>query len=135
MGKCILLIALFVTPCARPRTAFPAHVTDRRFEFEMAALTLANSADGFETARDSRMGLWEAPWPKGSREILGRYPSAGRYALVMGTEELLDAYVAGRLERSRHAPERFAGHALMWSATSAHIAGVIDCVYWQHKIR
>ena len=112
---CLHTLFLLASLCGAPRG----------FVAESFALTAANIADGFATARDSQVGIEEAPFPVGSRELLGRYPSGGRYALVMGGEQVITEIVSYKLEKSRVRAFRFTGHALMWGGVSVHLSAAI----------
>ncbi len=118
---CLNTLFLLASLCGAPRG----------FVAESFALTAANVADGFATARDSHVGLMEASFPVGSRGFLGRYPSGARYALVMGTEQAITEVACYRLERSRVRALRFTGHALMWSGVSVHLSAAI----WDRRLQ
>ena len=122
---CLHILVFVASLCGAPRG----------FVAESFALTAANVADGFATVRDSQVGLMEAPFPVGSRELLGRYPSGERYALVMGSEQVITEIVSYRLERSRARALRFTGHAMMWGSTAAHFGGFVWDAHLQVEIR
>jgi len=122
---CLNALFLLASLCGAPRG----------FVAESFALTAANVADGFATVRDSQVGLMEAPFPVGSRELLGRYPSGERYALVMGTEQVITEIVSYKLERSRVRALRFTGHAIMRGSTAVHFGGFAWDTHLQVEIR
>ena len=122
---------LFPAPAAAQIERVPRF--NKPFVIESVAFTAANIADGIMTTRDSRMDIWEAPFPQGSSELLGRYPTAGRYALVMSAEQLTCEFTAWKLEHSKNRFVRRLGHGLMAEAIAAHTYGAIDDAVLQSK--
>jgi hypothetical protein len=109
------------------------HFNRKAFLAESVALTAMNVLDGYETVRDSHVGVWEAGFPKGSAELLGRYPGAGRYAAVMLSEQAVIEFAGWKLEHARAKPLRVSGHVLMIGATLAHSAYVVQDVQLQRE--
>lgn len=93
------------------------------FIAETAAYTVSNVLDGYTTARNTRRGITEADFPRGSSYLLGKKPSAARYAAVMGAQQVLTEFLAYKLERSPRKPLRLLGHALMIQGSYAHFDG------------
>ena len=100
-----------------------SHFHARTFIVESEVLTLSNILDGITTVRDSRMGIYEADFPRGSAELLGRYPDAQRYVLVMASEQIGEEVLGFYLERSHSKFRRVIGHTIMLGSTGAHLYG------------
>jgi hypothetical protein len=105
----------------------------KTFLAESAAYTVSNVLDGWTTARNSQRGIWEASFPKGDSYLLGKYPSAARYAAVEGGMQLATEFAAYRLEKSRHKPLRLLGHALMIQGAAAHADGFYNDMTYRVK--
>lgn len=101
------------------------HFSRRVFWTEVGAYSAATLADGITTARNSHDHFIELPFPRGSQQLLGRYPTALRYAAVMGGIELGSALLAHPLERSNSRFLRILGHTMMLTGTLAHANGAI----------
>ncbi len=120
-------------PLAKLQLPIQPHFNRKAFIAESVALTAANILDGIETARDSRLGIWEAGFPRGSAELLGRYPGAGRYAAVMLPEQIAIEFAGWKLEHSRRKPLRVSAHVLLRGAACAHFSGVAQDIHLQHE--
>jgi hypothetical protein len=120
-------------PLAKLQLPVQRHFNRKAFLAESVALTAMNVLDGYETVRDSHVGVWEAGFPKGSAELLGRYPGAGRYAAVMLSEQAVIEFAGWKLEHARAKPLRVSGHVLMIGATLAHSAYVVQDVQLQRE--
>jgi hypothetical protein len=103
----------------------PRAFNRKMFLAESIAFTASNVFDGITTVHDSRIGFYEASFPRGNAELLGQFPGAGRYAAVMVTEQALVELAAYRLERSQREPLRVTGHALMTGSALLHFGGAI----------
>lgn len=99
--------------------------SSKLFWVETAAYTTSNVMDGLTTARNTRRGLREADFPRGSADILGSRPSGVRYALVMGSIQVVTEIAAYKLERSHSRVLRLLGHGMLASGTYAHFDGYI----------
>ena len=104
------------------------HYSRRAFWTEVGAYSAANLVDGITTVRNSHDHFVERPFPRGSQELLGRYPTPLRYTAVMGGIELGSAFLSRRLERSDSGFLRILGHTLMLTGTVAHAEGAIHSV-------
>jgi hypothetical protein len=104
------------------------HYNRRLFWAEVGAYSAANLADGITTVRNSHDHFIEQPFPRGSQELLGRYPTTLRYTVVMGAMEMGSVLLAHRLERSDSRFLRILGHSLILTATVAHADGAIHNV-------
>jgi hypothetical protein len=96
------------------------------FWSEVAADTALNALDGWTTVRSTRHGIMEADFPRGSAFMLGRRPSAGRYALYMGAIQAGEMLLSHRLERSRHRWLRLLGHGLLVGDAVSHAEGMVS---------
>jgi len=97
------------------------------FWAEVGAYTLSNVLDGYTTVAHPQ-GYEEAGFPRGSSFLLGKHPSAGRYAATMGIMQVATSFAAYRLEHSQKRFLRIAGHALMVQGIYSHTDGYIGNV-------
>lgn len=95
------------------------------FIAELSAYTTMNVLDGITTAHNVREGYVEGNFPGGSSYLLGRRPSAVRYAVTMGLLEAGVSLAAYRLQHSETKWLRVVGHGLMIQGTYSHTDGLI----------
>jgi hypothetical protein len=105
-----------------PTPAFGS-VRPSLFKVEVATLAVSSILDGLTTARNSRRGMSEAGFPRGSSYLLGKHPSGGRYAATFGAVDFAQALLAYKLERCHNRVLRMIGHGLMAQGTYAHLSG------------
>lgn len=112
---------LNLSPAPKPSE----HVFSKKiFWTEVGAYTLSNVLDGYTTVAHPA-GYQEAGFPQGSAYLLGKDPSAARYAVTMGLMEAATSFAAYRLEHSRNRFARILGHSLMAQGIYAHTEGYI----------
>ena len=93
------------------------------FKLEVATLAMSSVLDGVTTARNTRLGISEAGFPRGSAYLLGKHPSAGRYAATFGAIGFVQALLAYKLEHCRNHVLRMIGRGLMAQGAYAHLSG------------
>jgi hypothetical protein len=96
------------------------------FIVELSTYTAVNVLDGITTAQNVKKGYVEGNFPAGSSYLLGRRPSAARYAVTMGLIEVGVSVASYHLQHSRTKWMRMAGHALMIQAAFGHADGSIQ---------
>ncbi len=119
------------TPVVAVAAARPQPVFNKKiFWIEAGAYTLSNVLDGYTTV--SQMpGYEESGFPQGSSFLLGKHPSAARYAATMGVIQIATSFAAYRLEHSQKKFLRIFGHALMIQGIYAHTDGFIGNIRLQ----
>ncbi|HYM06419.1 MAG TPA: hypothetical protein VEU11_07645 [Terriglobales bacterium] len=100
------------------------------FWIEAGAYTLSNVLDGYTTVAQMP-GYEESGFPRGSSFLLGKHPTAARYAATMGIIQIATTFAAYRLEHSQKKFLRIFGHALMIQGIYAHTDGFIGNIRLQ----
>lgn len=96
------------------------------FVAEVSAYTVANIIDGITTVRGVQRGFTEAPFPKGSSELLGQRPGATRYVLTMGAMQTVATIASYRLQHSHSRVLRMIGHSIMAEGIVDHTSGFVN---------
>lgn len=122
-----LVLALTLATAAHavemPSAPLPQHFSKKVFTVEVASYTAANVFDGVMTIRNARIGAPELPFPQGSAELVGKFPTVTRYAAVYGAIEIGESLAAWKLEHSNRRGLRLIGHGLMVQGSYIHFEG------------
>jgi hypothetical protein len=127
-GFLLLLIVSLGLPAVSQKMTEPPNTPSfnkKLFIVELSTYTAMNVLDGITTAQNVKKGYEEGNFPAGSSYLLGRRPSAARYAVTMGLIEVGVSVASYRLQHSRTKWMRVVGHALMIQAAYGHADGSI----------
>jgi hypothetical protein len=99
------------------------HFRPKVFWSEVAALTVADTLDGYSTVtRDACGSPWHAV-ELASPFLYGNHPTPVRYSLVSGGIDATAALLAWKFEHSHRRWVAGIGHSLLGAACQAHVAG------------
>jgi len=129
LGLVLLVVGSLGLPAFSQQMTEPPNAPSfnkKLFIVELSTYSAVNVLDGITTAQNVKKGYVEGNFPAGSSYLLGRRPSAARYAATMGLIEVGVSVASYHLQHSRTKWMRLVGHALMIQAAFGHADGSIQ---------